>query len=213
MAEVVCQKDGCELKGKPQPAGSKYCEGCGDELPASSGAASTGTAGAKCPSCLNDVQPGDVACSVCQKPLGAAPAQPVAPPPPPPPPAAPVASVAAPAVAAGTLQPGSVKLTVTQGKIVGKEYLLDEPSMVMGRLDQETRNFPEIDLEDQDPEFVHRKHATLSFEGGNLFVCHHGTVNPTLVNKEPVAVNAKKQLAVGDKIQIGKVVLKVNKAA
>lgn len=109
----------------------------------------------------------------------------------------------------GGLQPGGVKLVITQGRDLNKAYLLDQDTMVIGRLDADSKNYPDLDLEDQDTEFVHRKHATLTFEGGVLMVCHHGTVNPTLINNQPVPKDEKRPLRVGDRLKVGKVVLQL----
>jgi len=110
---------------------------------------------------------------------------------------------------AGNLQPGAVKLTVEQGMTIGKQFVLGDPELLVGREDEEEQNFPDIDLSDQDEGFVHRKHATLRFENGNLTVTHLGGANKTRLNNRPLPDNEPQAVNIGDKISFGKVVMRV----
>lgn len=124
---------------------------------------------------------------------------------------APVA--AAPAAVApaagGGLAPGSVKLVVEQGMTVGKQFVLGDAEVLVGREDDDEQIYPDIDLSDQDEGYVHRKHATLRFADGNLTVEHLGGANKTRLNNRPLQDNEAQTVKIGDKIAFGKVVMRV----
>ncbi|PQV64562.1 Inner membrane component of T3SS domain-containing protein [Abditibacterium utsteinense] len=113
------------------------------------------------------------------------------------------------ALPAGNLAPGKVKLVVEQGQSVGAQFVLGDAEMLVGREDEDEEIYPDIDLSDQDAGYVHRKHATLHFENGNLSVTHLGGSNKTRINNKPVADNAPTPVNLGDKIAFGKVVLRL----
>lgn len=119
------------------------------------------------------------------------------------------APVAPAPLPAGNLTPGSVKLVVEQGQSVGAQFVLGDAEMLVGREDEDEEIYPDIDLSDQDAGYVHRKHATLSFENGNLSVTHLGGSNKTRINNKPVADNLATPVNLGDKIAFGKVVLRL----
>jgi pSer/pThr/pTyr-binding forkhead associated (FHA) protein len=102
-----------------------------------------------------------------------------------------------------------VKLTVEQGMTIGKQFVLGDPEIQVGREDEEEGIFPDIDLSDQDEGFVHRKHATLRFQNGQLTVEHLGGANKTRVNNRPIPDNEPQPVNIGDKLSFGKVVLRV----
>ncbi|RYG58507.1 FHA domain-containing protein [bacterium] len=110
---------------------------------------------------------------------------------------------------AGNLTPGSVKLVVEQGQTVGAQFVLGDPELLVGREDEDEEIYPDIDLSDQDAGYVHRKHATITFENGNLFVTHLGGSNKTRINNKPVGDNVATPFNLGDKIAFGKVVLRL----
>ncbi len=125
--------------------------------------------------------------------------------------ATPVTPTATPA-AAGSLAPGQVKLTVEQGMTVGKQFVLGDVEMLVGREDEDEQIYPDIDLGDQDEGYVHRKHATLKFENGQLLVTHLGGANRSRLNNKPIGDNEPQAVNIGDKIAFGKVVLRVQQA-
>lgn len=131
------------------------------------------------------------------------PSAPVAAPVPPVPPTAPAP------LPAGELAPGKVKLVVEQGQTVGAQFVLGDPEMLVGREDTDEDIYPDIDLADQDAGYVHRKHAMLRFDNGNLSVEHLGGSNKTRINNKPIADNEPQPLKLGDKVSFGKVVLRV----
>ena len=116
---------------------------------------------------------------------------------------------AAPVATGGALAPGKVKLVVEQGMTVGKQFVLGDNELQVGREDADEDIYPDIDLADQDEGYVHRQHATLKFEGDKLFVTHLGGANKTRLNNKPIPDNEPQPVAMGDKIAFGKVVLRV----
>jgi Inner membrane component of T3SS, cytoplasmic domain len=113
------------------------------------------------------------------------------------------------AAAAVALQPGRVKLTVEQGMTIGKQFVLGDTEMLVGREDEDEQIYPDIDLSDQDEGYVHRRHATLRFENGGLTVTHLGGANKTRLNNRPLPDNAPEAVNLGDKLAFGKVVVRV----
>ena len=109
----------------------------------------------------------------------------------------------------GDLQPGHVKLTVEQGMTIGKQFVLGDPEILVGREDDEEGIYPDVDLSDQDEGYVHRKHAQLKFDGGKLTVTHLGGANRTRVNNKPLDDNTPQNVNIGDKVAFGKVVMRV----
>jgi hypothetical protein len=107
------------------------------------------------------------------------------------------------------LSPGKVKLVVEQGMTVGKQFVLGDSEMQVGREDADEDIYPDIDLADQDEGYVHRQHATLKFEGDKLFVTHLGGANKTRLNNKPIPDNEAQPVSLGDKIAFGKVVVRV----
>jgi hypothetical protein len=107
------------------------------------------------------------------------------------------------------LEPGMVKLSVEQGMVTGKQYVLGDAEMLVGREDEDEEIYPDIDLDDQDEGFVHRRHATLKFDNGQLTVTHEGGANKTRINNRPIPDNQAMPLKLGDKVSFGKVVLRV----
>ena len=111
--------------------------------------------------------------------------------------------------AVSNLKPGSVKLVVEQGMTVGKQFVLGDPEIQVGREDDDEGIYPDIDLSDQDEGYVHRRHATLNFNDGRLSATHLGGANKTRINNRPLPDNEAQPLNVGDKVSFGKVVMRV----
>lgn len=107
---------------------------------------------------------------------------------------------------------GKVKLVVEQGMVVGKQFLLNSDSLVVGREDASENFYPDLDLTGLDEGYVHRRHARLSFEGSFLFVTHLGGHNKTFVNNKPIADNLAHPLNIGDTVRFGKVLLRLVEA-
>jgi hypothetical protein len=200
----------CPECGHENPSDNLVCEACGAELqagvvspvPASAAAASTADPFADLPdtglapplsaTTAPETTPFDTPATVAAA-TAAAPAA-----------VAPTASAPA-----GNLTPGSVKLVVEQGQTVGAQFVLGDAEMLVGREDEDEEIYPDIDLSDQDAGYVHRRHATIVFENGNLFVTHLGGSNKTRINNKPVADEVPTPFNLGDKIAFGKVVLRL----
>ncbi len=112
--------------------------------------------------------------------------------------------------AAQTFQPGTVKLVVEQGMSVNKEYLLNDPELIIGRRDPEQEFIPDIDLFDQENannRYISRRQARLYFQEGHLFVEDLDSSNGTCVNNRPIKPNMSVQLNAGDKLLLGQSVM------
>lgn len=110
---------------------------------------------------------------------------------------------------AGDLMPGNVKLVVEQGQSVGAQFVLGDAEMLVGREDEDADIYPDIDLSDQDAGYVHRQHARVHFDNGNVTVTHLGGANKTRINNKPIPDNEPSPLKLGDKVAFGKVVLRL----
>lgn len=115
------------------------------------------------------------------------------------------------AAASGALRPGTLKLLVEQGKLLGEQYLLSDPTLLIGRFDAASGVCPDIDLTAQDPAYVHRRHARLQFEesDGSLHLIDLGGRNGSFVNNQAVPRGSAVRLRVGDKVRIGRVVMRL----
>ncbi len=90
------------------------------------------------------------------------------------------------------------------------EYPLYDGLNFVGRADDKP---VDIDLEDQEPPdrvWCSRQHCCISFEGGKLEIEDLNSANGTFVNRQRIYPgHQKKEVHVGDIIQIGNVQLKV----
>lgn len=104
---------------------------------------------------------------------------------------------------------GRVKLVVEQGLILGEQFLLRDSETVIGRSHENT--CPDIDLSAHDPNYVHRAHAALRFDpsGHTLTAFDLGGRNGVYVNNRSLASNGSCPLKLGDKIRIGRVVMRL----
>jgi len=202
----------CPECGFENPEGLKYCENCGAELPQVAVAEEEESVGEKikCPHCGNLNDPNNKVCFVCGMPLGAEqkPAEPVTEPEQPPAEAEAPKPTVTPAPPPAAIL-GKVKLVVEQGMVIGKQFLLNDPEILIGRLDEEDNIFPDIDLTDQDEGYVSRSHAKIEIKEDKMFITHLSKTNPTLLNKKPIPENTPTEFKVGDTIKVGKVVLRV----
>ncbi len=118
-------------------------------------------------------------------------------------------AAAAPAAAAGAS--ARAKLQVVRGGRKGQEFPLEDGNNLVGRWDPETGAFPEVDLDQDDPEAkISRKHALIRFEAGKITVEDIGSLNGTYVNRQPRLLPGNPvELKSGDEIIIGKTFLKL----
>jgi pSer/pThr/pTyr-binding forkhead associated (FHA) protein len=110
---------------------------------------------------------------------------------------------------------GVVKLVVEQGKILGEQFLLTEADVIVGRYDAGSGTCPDIDLTAQDPAYVHRQHVRLVFNsaGTELFAHDLGGRNGSYVNNQKIDGNGSARVRLGDKLRIGRVVMRLQSAS
>jgi hypothetical protein len=122
------------------------------------------------------------------------------------------APAAAPAAAGPSLPAGAKpKLVVVRGQKLNVEFPIYGDMNFLGRADEKP---VDIDLEEQEPpDRIHssRQHAVIHFDeaAGILTIEDLNSANGTYVNRTKIYPGQKKQLAVGDVIQIGNVHLKL----
>ena len=92
-------------------------------------------------------------------------------------------------------------LMVLQGRDIGRRYLLNEPSLVIGRHPQRAQ-LVVGDLE------VSSTHATVQKIGGRFTITDLGSLNGTQLNGQPLAPQQPQVLDDGDKLFLGRNVLK-----
>src|SRR5512146_1107675 len=204
----------CSECGYENTDGLDYCDGCGAKLAAVQAGGGGGAAEA-----APAAEPATAAESAPA--VAEAPAEP---PPPseaptgeikPPPEASPTAAAATPAAeapaAAAAGATARAKLQVVRGGRKGQEFPLEDGNNLVGRWDPETGAFPEVDLDQDDPEAkISRKHALIRFEGGKITVEDIGSLNGTYVNRQPRLMPGNPvELKSGDEIIIGKTFLKL----
>ena len=112
------------------------------------------------------------------------------------------------------VQIGHVKLVVEQGRILGEQFLLGDRDLMIGRYDAGSGRCPDIDLTAQDPAYVHRQHVRLAFSpgGDQLMVYDMGGRNGAYLNNQLIEKNGSALVQIGDKLRVGRVVLRVQGA-
>lgn len=162
----------------------------------------------QCPSCNNEVIPGEAFCDECGAALeNLAPAQPTPPPSDPPqqPSASAVAPPAEPAVSPPSPAPGpaAAKLIIN-----GTTFDLAPSQLtVVGREDPIDGIYPDIDLTPHDQDVgVSRRHAELHEQGGQWYLKDLGSTNYTVVNRQRAQPEQEVLLQNGDEIRFGRVV-------
>jgi len=197
----------CGECGYENMDGLDYCDGCGAKITA---AASAGD-GAAAPAAEPSAQP------AAAEPVAAseAPTGEIKPPEPAPegaPPAPEPSAGAPPAAAAAASVPRfKAKFEVVRGGRKGQEFPIEDGNSFIGRWDPETGSFPEVDLEQDDPEAkISRKHALVRIENGKITVEDIGSLNGTYVNRQPrLQPGTPVEIKSGDEIIIGKTFLKL----
>jgi len=197
----------CGECGYENMDGLDYCDGCGAKITA---AASAGD-GAAAPAAEPSAQP------AAAEPVAAseAPTGEIKPPEPAPegaPPAPEPFAAAPPAASAAASVPRfKAKFEVVRGGRKGQEFPIEDGNSFIGRWDPETGSFPEVDLEQDDPEAkISRKHALVRIENGKITVEDIGSLNGTYVNRQPrLQPGTPVEIKSGDEIIIGKTFLKL----
>jgi pSer/pThr/pTyr-binding forkhead associated (FHA) protein len=103
------------------------------------------------------------------------------------------------------------KLSLIRGGRKGQEFPLEDGKNLIGRWDPETGSFPEVDLEQDDPEAkISRKHAMIIIENGHITVEDIGSLNGTYVNRgNRLIPGTPQEVKTGDELIIGKTFLKL----
>jgi hypothetical protein len=118
---------------------------------------------------------------------------------------------AAPAEAPAAAAHFKAKLALLRGGRKGQEFPLDGGQNFIGRWDPETGSFPEVDLEQDDPEAkISRKHALIIIENGKITIEDIGSLNGTYVNRgNRLIPGTPLEIKAGDEVIIGKTFLKL----
>ena len=100
----------------------------------------------------------------------------------------------------------SMRLVVVMGGQDGTVFEVQAGSNLIGRWDPDTSAYPEIDLENEDPEAkVSRKHAVLTCEDDSVTIEDIGSLNGTFLNKsERLSPHTRYEIQPGAEIIIGK---------
>lgn len=104
----------------------------------------------------------------------------------------------------------NAKLVIERGGRVGKEFSVTANETNIGRWDADSGIFPDVDLDEDDPEAkISRRHARIINHNGQFFIEDLGSTNGTFVNRGRRLLPGKRHmLQNGDEIIIGKTFLK-----
>ncbi len=121
------------------------------------------------------------------------------------------AAAEAPAPAPAEVPAFKARLHIVRGGRKGQEFPLEEGNNAIGRWDPETGAFPEVDLEQDDPEAkISRKHALIRIENGKITIEDIGSLNGTYVNRGTRLMPGNPvELKSGDEVIVGKTFLKL----
>jgi hypothetical protein len=110
----------------------------------------------------------------------------------------------------GSAAPAVAKLIIQRGGKVGKEFPISGSESMIGRWDADGGIFPDVDLDQDDPEAkVSRRHARIQFQNNQYLIEDLGSTNGTFINRGPrLLPGAKQPLNNGDEIIVGKTFLK-----
>lgn len=102
------------------------------------------------------------------------------------------------------------KLIIQRGGKIGKEFPIAGIDALIGRWDADGGIFPDVDLDQDDPEAkVSRRHARIQFLNNQYLIEDMGSTNGTFINRGPRLLPGIKQpLNNGDEIIVGKTFLK-----
>jgi len=106
--------------------------------------------------------------------------------------------------------PTGARLIIQRGGKIGKEFPISGIESMIGRWDADGGIFPDIDLDQDDPEAkVSRRHARIQFLNNQYLIEDLGSTNGTFINRGPrLLPGAKQPLNNGDEIIVGKTFLK-----
>jgi len=115
-----------------------------------------------------------------------------------------------PTTSSGTGQKIYAKLVISRGGNLGKEFPVAAPEAQIGRWDADNGIFPDIDLDQFDPEAkVSRRHARIVLDNGQYMLEDLGSTNGTFINRGRRLIPGSRQpLRSGDELIVGKTFLK-----
>lgn len=104
----------------------------------------------------------------------------------------------------------AAKLVIQRGGRVGKEFVITGIETNIGRWDADSGIFPDIDLDEDDPEAkISRRHARIVNHNGQFFIEDLGSTNGTFINRGRRLLPGKRHmLQSGDEVIVGKTFLK-----
>lgn len=102
------------------------------------------------------------------------------------------------------------KLVIQRGGRVGREFPITADESLIGRWDADGGIFPDIDLDQDDPEAkVSRRHARIISQSTQFFIEDLGSTNGTFVNRgQRLLPGNRHPLKHGDEIIVGKTFLR-----
>jgi pSer/pThr/pTyr-binding forkhead associated (FHA) protein len=105
---------------------------------------------------------------------------------------------------------GRARLLVERGGRVGREFSITGIETNIGRWDADSGIFPDVDLDEDDPEAkISRRHARIISHNGQFYIEDLGSTNGTFVNRGRRLLPGKRHaLQNGDEIIVGKTFLK-----
>jgi hypothetical protein len=104
----------------------------------------------------------------------------------------------------------SAKLVIERGGRVGREFAITGIETSIGRWDADSGIFPDIDLDEDDPEAkISRRHARIIRHNGQFLIEDLGSTNGTFINRGRRLLPGKRHvLQHGDEVIVGKTFLK-----
>lgn len=104
----------------------------------------------------------------------------------------------------------AAKLVIQRGGRVGREFAINGIETNIGRWDADSGIFPDIDLDEDDPEAkISRRHARIVNHNGQFFIEDLGSTNGTFINRGRRLLPGKRHmLQNGDEVIVGKTFLK-----
>lgn len=76
------------------------------------------------------------------------------------------------------------KLVITRGGRLGREFPITEREALIGRWDADHGIFPDVDLDEDDPDVkVSRRHARIVYRDGQFLIEDLGSTNGTFINR------------------------------
>src|SRR5262249_3901450 len=111
---------------------------------------------------------------------------------------------------ANSSQEALARLVIERGGRIGKEFMITGVETSIGRWDADSGIFPDVDLDEDDPEAkISRRHARIIRQSGQFLIEDLGSTNGTFVNRGRRLLPGKRHaLQHGDEVIVGKTFLK-----